>query len=188
MYKTSWLVLLLPVSGVFVSSRASAANLVINGGFETGNFQGWTTVAALAGSNFGVSRFPHTGSYAAEFGGVAAGDFDAIYQDLTTTPGSSYALDFWLKNGGNPQNDFQVYWGGSLIMNTLNSSLFGYTEYTYILTASKSSTQLLFQGYQLPSHYFLDDVSVTSASVPEPSTLMLLVSTVPALLLELRRR
>lgn len=53
-----------------VAGQARAGNLIVNGGFETGNFSGWTTTPTSSGSNFFVdSRAPHTGSYDAFFGG-----------------------------------------------------------------------------------------------------------------------
>ncbi len=156
-------------------SSPSRANYVVNGGFETGNFSGWTTVPASSGSDFGVSTTdPRSGSYAAYFGGTSAGNYDGIYQNLATGAGT-FDLDFWLANNGGGSNDFQVYWGGSLVLNISNASSFGYTEYTFDLSTTSSSTQLLFQGYQVPSFFRLDDVSVTYlASVPEPSSLVLL--------------
>jgi len=39
-----------------VASRASAANLLVNPGFETGDLTGWTSHGASSGSNSGVNN------------------------------------------------------------------------------------------------------------------------------------
>ena len=51
-----------------------------------------------------------------------------------------------------------------------------YTEYTFTETASASVTRLQFGGYNAATSgvFNLDDVSVTTSSVPEPSSIALL--------------
>ena len=76
------------------------SNLVTNGGFETNDFSGWTTVAASYGSAFGVYPSagliaPHSGNHYAGFGSWGRID-DTILQSLATIPGESYTFTFWL--------------------------------------------------------------------------------------------
>jgi hypothetical protein len=77
-------------------------NLIVNGGFETGDFTGWTTTPAASGSFFGVVNngvpFLHSGNYAAMFHGETEDSFDSISQTLATVPGLTYTVDFWLSN------------------------------------------------------------------------------------------
>jgi hypothetical protein len=42
-----------------------------------------------------------------------------------------------------------------------------------LVLATSGSTNLKFQGYNNPTWYYLDDVSVDPAGIPEPSTLLL---------------
>ncbi|MGO9598178.1 MAG: carbohydrate binding domain-containing protein [Isosphaeraceae bacterium] len=162
------------LAALLMWNATSSANLVVNGGFETGDFTGWTQISAPFGSAFGVSNVnPHNGNYAAYFGGTTPGDYDGISQTLSTAIGTSYTVSFWLMNDDSPPNSFQTYWGGNQILTVDNASSFPYTQYTFTETATSNSTALLFQGYQVPGYFYLDDVSVTptTSAVPEPSTL-----------------
>src|SRR5208283_5928083 len=79
-----------------VGTLSGQANLVVNGGFETGDFTDWTVTGGGNfvddGSSSGIT--PHTGNYVAEFG--ASGEIDYLSQTLSTTHGASYLLSFWL--------------------------------------------------------------------------------------------
>lgn len=51
---------------------AAAANIVLNGGFETGDFTGWT-LTNTEGGNTGVDdSVPHTGTYEASLANTSA--------------------------------------------------------------------------------------------------------------------
>ena len=91
-------------------------------------------------------------------------------------------------------NSFQAYWGGNRIL-TVDASPSQApsptTQYTFTETASSNSTTLLFQGYNLPGYFYLDDVSVTPTTgvVPEPSTFAIAgVAGLAGLAYSLRRR
>ena len=166
---------------VLGSIEQAEANLIVNGGFETGDFTGWTTTPAASGSDFGVGGIPHTGSFAADFGGFSlpTPNFDSISQTLATVPGVSYTIDYWLLNGARPANNrFLVQWGGVTISDIVNSGPFGYTEFTFTELATGTSTALSFSSYNAPDFYDLDDVSVNAvpanSAVPEPASLTLL--------------
>jgi hypothetical protein len=162
----SSLFLLALLTSSFVAGRALAQNLVANPGFETGDFTSWS----LSGDSTGVDNTqPRTGSFDAFFAQV--GTMDTLSQTLLTTPGQTYDLSFWLANEpgpGGPTQEFQVWWDGNLIFDLTDTTGFAYTEFTFPnLTATTSSTTLMFAGQNDPGAYFLDDVSVV---VPEPST------------------
>lgn len=101
---------------------------------------------------------------------------DSISQTLTTVPGESYTISYWLRNSAGPANRFLVEWGATTLSNIVDSAPFGYTEYTFTETAAGASTVLRFSGYQVEFPFSFDDVSVepVSAPVPEPASLTLL--------------
>src|SRR5208337_852481 len=99
-------------------------DLVLNGGFETGDSTGWTLIKATSGSDFRISTGvgsigPQSGSYFAAFGAQGSSD-DTIAQTLSTAPHQSYTFSFWLAQssaaGITIPNDFTAYWNGSPVL------------------------------------------------------------------------
>jgi hypothetical protein len=149
----------------FVLAFPAKADLVANGGFETGDLTGWTHSGNTSLGSVVLSPV-HSGAHAYSDGAV--GSLGFISQDLTTTPGGSYTLDFWLSNPGGAGTEFQVFWNGGQIEDFVNSAAFDWTEYTYTgLTAATGATTLQFGFRQDPSFWGFDDVSVQANEVPE---------------------
>jgi len=175
-------------------------NLVVNGGFETGSFSGWTVTGNTTPCLFvGTTNDPrcipttgigpHSGNYAAELGNAGGDAF--LSQNLATTAGTTYELTFWLavQNYGTPLNDFSVTWNGKQIFSETNITSQGYTEYEFTgLAATGNSTALTFGFRDDPSYLVLDDVSVVDPpSTPEPGTLGLFGAPLVLALLRPRR-
>ncbi len=85
--------LMFATAAAFSVAYPAKANLITNGGFETGDFSGWT-VSGRDNEVEGSVPFipPHSGNFQAQFG---IGN-NSITQNVATTPGSSYVVDFWL--------------------------------------------------------------------------------------------
>jgi Viral BACON domain len=140
--------------------------IVLNGGFETGDFSHWTS-----SGNFnycfvtGSSSYVHSGTYGAELG--PAGTLGYLSQTLSTTPGGVYSLSFWVINplAGTP-NEFVASWNGSNVVDLVNLGATGWVNYQYFVQASSASTMIQFGFRNDPYYLGLDDVSVTS--VPPP--------------------
>jgi hypothetical protein len=156
-----------------VAPPAALANLISNGGFETGDFTGWTTNITDT-VHTGVDGSPHSGASAAAFGSVNVGTLDTISQTFATTPGDSYTVSYWLMNNDLSQSgtEFKVTWDSTVLQDIVNSASLAYTAYSFLVNATGASTTLTLGGYNSPSYFYLDDVSVDPA-VPEPSTLLL---------------
>jgi hypothetical protein len=157
---------------LFAAIAGSFASLsfgqVVNGGFETGDFTGWSLNPASSGSLFGVgSNYPHTGTYGVYFGAVA--DIpDEIYQNVTTTAGQQYTLSFWLFNQGVTGDDnTYVSWNGTSLVN--GSAPGSWTLYSFTVTATGSTSEIRIGGFDGPDYSWVDDVSLSA--VPEPASM-----------------
>jgi hypothetical protein len=145
--------------------------IVVNGGFEDGNFTGWT-LNADAKYNFVTtsSGWVHSGSYGAALGQSSASPPGYLNQTLATSPGQNYLLSLWLANpknhlGATP-NEFIVQWNGTNVFDQSNLPSSGWTNLQFIVTATGSGTVLQFEFYDTPYYLALDDISVTPLPPP----------------------
>ncbi len=162
-----------------------AGNLVLNCGFETGDFTDWslsgnvvlgfTTVETTGYAGYD----PNSGNYFAALGPFGSDEF--LSQTLATTPGDTYTISWYVASNGFTPNDFDVEWDGTTLFSqtdipaTGSSAPFPYVLHTDTVTAVGSDT-LTFSFRNDPSYLALDDISVVTStpSVPEPGYLGLL--------------
>jgi len=173
---------------VSFSTAATAANIVANPGFESGDFTGWTTNAPAYG--IGVDSYPsdvHSGTYGVYFGSNPSDPNTAsvMNQQLTTAIGQQYTLSFWLDEyqADDLGGYFKASMGGNALVNLVDVAQQDFTQYTASFIASSTTTAIEFQALNLPGFFGLDDVSVTpatSSSISAPSTLLnLLIGFLP---------
>lgn len=146
-------------------ASTAPAQLVTNGGFETGDFTGWTVSDPgdiFTGVTAGAER---SGNFGAFFGTI--GSINFLSQNLMTIAGGTYSLTYWLSNlSSNPTSHFEASWNGSIIAASVldNSAEFDYTQFTFPgLLATGALTEIRFGFRHDPSFFLFDDVSV----VPE---------------------
>jgi hypothetical protein len=157
--------------------------LTQNGGFETGDFTGWTLNGDGGNVNFVTGSFriahgdnftPHSGSYAAALGEPSTLAY--LSQTLPTVAGQLYLISLWMDSpDGQTPNEFSVSWNGNTLSDFVNVGKLGWTNLQYTVKATDSSTVLQIGASDYSTYLGLDDVSVTPISVPtltvEPTNL-----------------
>lgn len=182
----------LALAGVALAATtpACAAELVTNGGFETGDFTGWTQ-----GGNTGftgvASGIGNASTFAAFFGPI--GSVGTITQVINTVAGTDYSLSFDLRNLGGIPNSFRALVDGVQVYAQSDSTTFPSSYLTlsgFSFTANSASTSLVFEVRQDPSFYYLDNVSVQglAGAVPEPATWALMILGFGAIGMSMRAR
>jgi PEP-CTERM motif len=168
-YRTSLTIVAL-VLGTAIHARALAGpNLLTNGGFETGDFTGWT--ASVDPTFSGIDGpAAHTGDFGAFFGD--SGTPGSISQSFSTLAGAAYDIRFWLRSDGLTPNSIEVLWGGTTVYSSSNLAPFSYTEIVLDSLAMSGLTMLELRARDDNGFLEIDDISVSA--IPEPSTIALL--------------
>jgi hypothetical protein len=173
---------LVAVFAFLSTAQATPINLVVNGGFETGDFTGWSVGG---NSEFVRSDHPHTGTFEAKLGNVLSAGF--LSETLATIASTTYTLDFWLEADtvlGSPKNFFDASVNGIRVFDevvTGRGPIVGhdYQEHSFGFVATGLTT-LRFDSRNDQAFFRLDDVSVQegaplNTAVPEPATLSLML-------------
>lgn len=171
-----WLGAAVAAAGLAVGIGApgpAAANIMTNGGFETGDFTGWLTLENFSFSGVtcpGPGLVPE-GSCAAFFGPFGADG--TLAQVLNTAVGHYYNVTFDFAASGDDPSDFSVMWGNQTLISLTDPLTSGgaFQAFSFSALATSANTTLAFSFRDDPGFLFLDAVSV---QVPEPATVALL--------------
>lgn len=156
------------------SGNVFADQLIVNGGFETGDFTGWFADPVSFPMYVDPLNPLHSGNYSAQIAGFQRGP-DTLSQVIATVAGQSYDLSFWFWQDAGTPNGFIVDWNGTVLYpETDYTTAPEYREFQFNVLGTGSDT-LTFTTYNDPAFAYLDDVSLVGpAAVPEPSSLALL--------------
>jgi len=152
---------IMPATASAQPCTAVPGNLVVNCGFETGTFSGWTVAwPPTADPDTFVDGSPHSGAFAASLGAVP-GENSVSQRIIGTLPGRMYTVSFWLANddGDTVPNEFHVQWNGLEILSLHNTNGFAYRQFSFTVIAIGHDT-LRFDEQQVPAFFHLDDVVV----------------------------
>ena len=178
------------LSSAFVVTLNVPLNLIANGNFATGDFTHWT----LGGNwtwQYGQEITIDPASNGNAEGGSAnavrmnsvgpASSDGTLSQTISTVAGQTYTVSFWLKSVGSGNNDFKATWNGQTLL-ALTNTEFGYTQYTYTVTATSNTTTLGFSGASLngESAWYLDNVSVAAGGTAPAGPTITAVSESPS--------
>ncbi len=159
-----------------LAAPITPGTLIQNGGFETGNFAGWTQADNIADT--GVISQAYDG-FSAENGNAYAilgpvGRDGVLGQTFADAAGGTLTISFWLANDGDVPNDFSASLDGNSLVRLSDAATMGWSEFTYTKAATGSDT-LQFSFRNDPGYFALDNVSVTETNpIPEPAGLLVL--------------
>ncbi|HEV2695776.1 MAG TPA: protease pro-enzyme activation domain-containing protein [Verrucomicrobiae bacterium] len=145
--------------------------IVLNGGFETGDFTGWTLVgdtvidgflynAVTTDSQAFYGGIAHSGNYGALLG--ESGFLATWTQTLPTAPGQLYQLSFWLDNlVAADGQEFVATWQGTNLVDIVDPPPFNWSQFQFVVASAGTNTDLQFGGRNDPNYFGLDDIAVT---------------------------
>jgi hypothetical protein len=163
------------------------SNIVVNGDFEDTSLLGWSVnsswgLSAIPGGLYQCAN-PVSGQYQLCFGGGGAPAGGYIEQNISTVPGWTYNLSFFLGRGGT-EGSLAIRADLFDISNTLLNSMTGYSPYGHSygprqelnFIATTTTTRLRFTDVLSAgiADALLDNVVIDVVSVPEPASLLLL--------------
>jgi hypothetical protein len=142
-------------------------NIISNGGFETGDFRGWT-LAAAATLVTNRTGYVHGGTRSALLG--QEGSLGYLVQTLPTQAGQTYQLSLWLanpKNNLNPSpNQFSILWEGNTIYDRMDIPFTNWMNLRFTVTATANGSRLQFGFRDDPFYLALDDVTLRPVPAP----------------------
>ena len=156
------------------SVACSGNNLLTNGSFETGNFNGWTTGGNFTDTMVETGPFydysgAQSGSYYAALGPV--GSDGTLSQTFATIPNQAYAFCFWFASVGDNPSNFTALWDNTPVLMLTNPNTgANWTQYIFLEHGSGSDS-ITFQFRDDPEYMALDNVQVTDphlTRVPRP--------------------
>lgn len=179
---------LLVVAALLVAAAIAQANLLINPGFETGDFTGWDA----GGWYLGTGADAHSGTYGAAYHvppGRQAGDYYVMLQYVPVSAGVAYDASTWLRTVSFNQSEawLEVVFhddSGGWLSQYQTTHVSGQTPYTqYSLTNMLAPAAAVTATVRAVVHttgtttdnawYTWDDFTFTQ-TIPEPTTVSLI--------------
>lgn len=184
--RVSWVIGSL-LAGMTVFVAPVQASLVTNGGFETGDFSGWTETGDTAFNGVqcpGADDSVYAGACSAYFGPFLS--VGGIEQTVNVgSAGLTWNLSFAFQPDGGDPTSFTVLFDGQTLLSLSNPAADGFTRYQFSGITTAPDMTLAFNFVDPFGFLFLDAVSLT---VPEPATTGLVAAALAGLVFSRRRR
>jgi chitinase len=151
--KRALLALTLILASIVVTAQpAAAAELAVNGGFESGSMSPWTCSGNLGSV---VSSPVRSGTKALQ-AAASASDNAKCVQTISVVSGTSYTLSGWFRGA-------YTYLGVTGGASTWTPGGASYTQLSLTFTAAGSSIQIYTHGWYGQGTYHADDISLQGA-------------------------
>ena len=173
------------VACLTLGAPAARANLVLNGGFETGDFTDWTVSGNVFDAQVpiysSIGSTAANGAYAPVFNSGDRAPNATLSQTFATVAGTRYieAFDYGSGTNGGFQSITASVTDGSTVLASIDqvgtvANIFVTTTFTFV--ADSNSTTIKFVddsgNFTFSNDGFLDNVSINA--VPEPASVALL--------------
>jgi hypothetical protein len=165
----------------------AAANLLVNGSFETGDLTGWSFTGNTGFTT--VEKTPFV--YGAEDGNFYVyegpiGPDGILSQTFVDTPGQTLLISGWLAGNGTGPSDFNMSFNGVTRVSVNPVPAQGYKQYAFTATATGLDTFAV--GFDNdPSFDGIDNFSV-APGIPELTTWAMMIIGFAGVGMQLRRR
>lgn len=184
--------------GILAIAATANANLVTNGGFETGDGTGWTEWNSPWGGGFvwNYQGSPYAGNYSLELIANSGGSF-GVLQVIDVAPGLEVTLTAWIKAIDNGCNWYELLlfdgevdgeyvdthttdddimfkwdsWGG---YNGYPQNEWTFASGTRTPSGNKMTVAVKAGGSGVVAQAWFDEVTATQ--IPEPGTMMLVAT------------
>jgi len=164
-------------STINVTVNNTASQLIVNGGFETGNLSSWSAGGVYL--PFVVTGHAHAGTYSSQLGASSGSEPNgnsSLYQTITipsTVTSASLTFWYWPSTTDTITYDWQEAQvqnsSGTMLAQIMkvSSNSHTWTQKTFDLTPYKGQTIRIYfndhqDGYGDLTYMYLDDVSVTT--------------------------
>jgi hypothetical protein len=159
-----------------VSSATAGAELITNGGFETGDITGWSYIGG--GTDYAIVSDAHSGNFALSLTGTLMAE--AVFsQVVDTDPGVEYAISFYVKNYGLGEDRLTLAMETDLTEVVLDEmpvshplESWDFVSLVWQAPLVNGEVAALFIGaYDQLGSVIIDDISITP--VPEPASALM---------------
>lgn len=187
----------LAVAALSGAAETAHANLIQNGGFETGTFSSWTVSGNVFMSGVPIyGAYGNTsldGNYAIVFNAGDSAPNAILSQSFATVAGTDYGVSFLYGGTAGQSVTVSAKDNNSLLLGsafaTANGTFSASTLFTYNFRADSALSTLTIAdytgNYTYSSDGFLDNASVSA--VPEPTSIILFATGLAGLA-SIRRR